>query len=58
MLEGEIMVNKEKLLEMYKKMVTIRKFEEKVSELYAKGFIPGFVHIYIGEESVAVGVCS
>ena len=38
-------------------MVTIRKFEEKVSELYAKGFIPICAYIY-WRESVAVGVCS
>jgi pyruvate dehydrogenase E1 component alpha subunit len=48
----------EKMIELYKNMVTIRRFEEKVSELFAKGAIPGFVHLYIGQEAVAVGVCA
>jgi pyruvate dehydrogenase E1 component alpha subunit len=39
-------------------MCRIRRFEEKVSELFAAGRIPGFVHVYIGEEAVAVGACS
>lgn len=39
-------------------MVTIRKFEEKICNDYAKGLIPGLAHLYIGEEAVAVGVCS
>lgn len=45
-------------LEMYRKMLTIRRFEERVSALFAKGLIPGSVHLYIGEEAVAVGVCA
>lgn len=52
------MIEKDKLIEMYRKMVTIRRFEEKVSKLFAQGSIPGFVHVYIGQEAVAVGVCS
>jgi pyruvate dehydrogenase E1 component alpha subunit len=43
---------------MYRNMCSIRRFEEKVSELFAAGRIPGFVHVYIGEEAVAVGACS
>jgi pyruvate dehydrogenase E1 component alpha subunit len=39
-------------------MFRIRTFEERVSRLYAKSEIPGFVHLYIGEEAVACGVCS
>lgn len=46
------------LVSMYKKMVKIRKFEEKVAELYYQARIPGIVHLYIGEEAVAVGVCT
>ncbi|WP_244269762.1 pyruvate dehydrogenase (acetyl-transferring) E1 component subunit alpha [Caldanaerovirga acetigignens] len=42
---------------MYTKMNKIRKFEERVSELFAQGKILGFVHLYIGEEATAVGVC-
>lgn len=43
---------------MYVSMLRIRKFEERVVELFAQGKIPGFVHSYIGEEAVAVGACS
>jgi pyruvate dehydrogenase E2 component (dihydrolipoamide acetyltransferase) len=39
-------------------MVLIRAFEDKVHELFAQGRIPGFVHLYAGEEAVAVGVIS
>jgi len=39
-------------------MILIRKFEEKVRDLFAAGKIPGFVHLYIGEEAIAVGVAS
>ena len=46
------------LLDLYRKMVEIREFELKVQELYRKGLLPGFVHLYIGEEAVAAGVCS
>ncbi|MBO8168939.1 MAG: pyruvate dehydrogenase (acetyl-transferring) E1 component subunit alpha [Thermoanaerobacteraceae bacterium] len=49
-------LSKERLLELYKKMVTIRQFEENAAELFANGEIPGFVHLYIGEEATAVGV--
>jgi pyruvate dehydrogenase E1 component alpha subunit len=49
---------KEKLTEMLQKMVEIRFFEEKVFELYAQNLVPGTIHLYLGEEAVAVGVCS
>src|SRR5437667_8714087 len=39
-------------------MATIRHFEERVQEEFSKGGIPGFVHLYAGEEAAAVGVCS
>uniref|UniRef100_A0A832EJ73 Thiamine pyrophosphate-dependent dehydrogenase E1 component subunit alpha n=1 Tax=Desulfacinum infernum TaxID=35837 RepID=A0A832EJ73_9BACT len=48
----------EKLLEMYRTMVKIREFETKVQEFFAAGKIPGFVHLYIGEEAVATGTCA
>ena len=47
-----------RFLEMYRKMVTIRTFDQKVVEEFHAGNIPGVVHSYIGEEAVAVGVCS
>ena len=45
-------------LEMYRAMTTIRLFEEHVNELYRGAKMPGLAHLYIGEEAVAVGVCS
>ena len=51
-------VEKEKLQWMYKNMLTIRNFEEKVAELFAAGKCYGFVHLYVGEEAVATGVCA
>jgi pyruvate dehydrogenase E1 component alpha subunit len=49
---------KDKLAEMYEKMLEIRYFEEKVFELYGQNLVPGTIHLYAGEEAVAVGVCS
>jgi pyruvate dehydrogenase E1 component alpha subunit len=43
---------------MYEQMETIRVFEERAGKEFAAGKIPGFVHLYAGEEAVAVGVCS
>lgn len=48
----------EVLIEMYRKMLRIRRFEERVADLFAAGKLPGFVHLYVGQEAVAVGVCS
>jgi 2-oxoisovalerate dehydrogenase E1 component len=45
------------LLEMYRRMVLIRGFEERVSALYRDGEVPGFVHLSIGQEATAVGAC-
>lgn len=47
----------ENLVCMYTKMLEIRRFEERVMELYKDGAIPGVAHLYIGEEAVAVGTC-
>ncbi|MGH3461957.1 MAG: thiamine pyrophosphate-dependent dehydrogenase E1 component subunit alpha [Kribbellaceae bacterium] len=46
------------LLAAYRTMRTIRDFEERVHDEFAGGDIPGFVHLYAGEEASAVGVCS
>jgi len=51
-------LDKRKLVEMYRRMLLIRRFEEKSSELWSQGLLPGLVHLYIGEEAVAVGACS
>jgi TPP-dependent pyruvate/acetoin dehydrogenase alpha subunit len=53
-----IPMEKQDFLTLYKKMLDIRTFEEKVKELYAAGRIPGFLHLSIGQEAVAVGICS
>jgi TPP-dependent pyruvate/acetoin dehydrogenase alpha subunit len=45
-------------IELYTKMLTIRRFEERVVQEFNKGNIPGVVHSYIGEEAIAVGVCA
>ena len=45
------------LLETYRRMALIRAFEERVSDLYRDGEIPGFVHLSIGQEASAVGAC-
>jgi pyruvate dehydrogenase E1 component alpha subunit len=46
------------LLDMYRTMATIRAFDRRAVEEFHAGNIPGVVHAYIGEEAVAVGVCS
>jgi pyruvate dehydrogenase E1 component alpha subunit len=51
-------ISQQLLLDYYKKMLELRLFELKVQELYRNGRLPGFVHLYVGEEAVAVGVCS
>jgi acetoin:2,6-dichlorophenolindophenol oxidoreductase subunit alpha len=51
-------LTKDNALWIYDRMVTIRAFEERVAKLFADGRIPGFVHLYAGEEAVAVGVCA
>jgi len=48
----------EKLLDMYRLMQLARRFDELVIDLYASGQIPGFMHLYVGEEAVAVGACA
>ena len=50
-------VDHELLLNAYRKMLELRLFELKVQELYRNARLPGFVHLYVGEEAVAVGVC-
>jgi pyruvate dehydrogenase E1 component alpha subunit len=53
-----LQLNKEKLGAMYRKLLEIRFFEEKVFDLYNQNLVPGTIHLYIGEEAVAVGVCN
>lgn len=48
----------EQLLSMYERMLLIRRVEERLGADYAAGKLPGAVHLYIGQEAVAVGVCA
>ena len=50
-------LNREALLQAYRTMRTIRDFEERVHVDFATGEIPGFVHLYAGEEASATGIC-
>jgi TPP-dependent pyruvate/acetoin dehydrogenase alpha subunit len=50
-------VDVQKLVHMYRQMLAIRLFEERVNDLYTRALMPGLAHLYIGEEAVAVGVC-
>jgi pyruvate dehydrogenase E1 component alpha subunit len=51
-------ISKDKLLWIYERMQLIRAFENRVKVEFGKGKIPGFVHLYAGEEAVAVGICA
>jgi TPP-dependent pyruvate/acetoin dehydrogenase alpha subunit len=44
-------------LEMYRRMVLIRRFEDTIYDAYSRGIMPGLAHLYTGQEAVAVGVC-
>jgi len=46
---------KAELLDLLRQMMLIRRFEEKAAEMYARGRIAGFLHLYIGQEATAVG---
>jgi pyruvate dehydrogenase E1 component alpha subunit len=51
-------IEKETLVYMYRKMLEIRRFEEKVWDLFGRNLVPGTLHLYMGEEATAVGVCA
>ena len=51
-------LDRDEVLELYRRMVLIRRFEERAAQLRAAGLIPGFLHPSIGQEAVAVGVCA
>ncbi|MBM3774019.1 MAG: thiamine pyrophosphate-dependent dehydrogenase E1 component subunit alpha [Acidobacteria bacterium] len=46
------------MLALYRRMLELREFELKVQEVFRAGELPGFVHLYVGEEAVAAGVCA
>ena len=50
--------SKDTVLSLYRGMVEIREFELKAREIFRSGQMPGFIHVYVGQEAVAVGVCA
>ncbi|MEI6500099.1 MAG: thiamine pyrophosphate-dependent enzyme, partial [Armatimonadota bacterium] len=51
-------LSSEQRLRMYRQMLLIRRFEERVNRLFLEGRMPGTLHLYIGQEACAVGVCT
>ncbi len=51
-------LDKDQVVQLYEKMLLIRRFEEQCGRLYMQGKIHGFLHLYIGEEAIAVGAIS
>jgi pyruvate dehydrogenase E1 component alpha subunit len=51
-------IPRDTLVLMYERMLKIRHFEDRVKDLFAAGEMPGFVHLYLGQEAVAVGACA
>ena len=51
-------VTRELVLDLHRRMVRIRRFEERAGKLVESGDMPGFLHLYVGQEAVAAGVCS
>ncbi len=55
---GEPIFETHTLLGLYEQMLLIRRFELTAQDVYKKGEMPGFIHLYVGEEATAVGVCA
>ena len=53
----ELLMAADELLHAFSQMTTIRRFEDTVWEIYRRGEMPGFAHLSVGQEAVAVGVC-
>jgi pyruvate/2-oxoglutarate/acetoin dehydrogenase E1 component/TPP-dependent pyruvate/acetoin dehydrogenase alpha subunit len=53
-----VSVSTEKLLEIHASMARIRAFEERMREMFLASRLPGFVHLYVGEEAIASGICA
>jgi pyruvate dehydrogenase E1 component alpha subunit len=51
-------IPRDTLVLMFERMLKIRHFEDRVKDLFAAGEMPGFVHLYLGQEAVAVGACA
>lgn len=57
MIANSVSLTKDELVQMYRTMIRIRRFEESAIDYFKKGFVIGNMHMYIGEEAVATGVC-
>lgn len=57
-LDDVMPVTRELVLDLHRRMVRIRRFEERAGKLVESGDMPGFLHLYVGQEAVAAGVCS
>jgi len=55
--ESVARIGVDRLMRMYRQMVSIREFEEHANDLYLRALMPGLTHLYEGEEAVAVGIC-
>jgi len=55
--ETDATIGVDRWLRVYRRMVSIRRFEEQVNDLYTRALMPGLAHLYIGEEAVAGGIC-
>src|ERR1700733_7233911 len=51
-------LDRDLITSLYRNMVLIREFELKAREVFRTGRMPGFIHVYVGEEAVATGVCA
>ena len=51
-------LDRDVLLDLHRQMLLLRRFEEAAARTYREGKIPGFIHLYIGEEAIATGVCA
>jgi pyruvate dehydrogenase E1 component alpha subunit len=51
-------LDRDRLIDLYRKMVTIREFEEQARDLYTRATIGGILHLSVGQEAVAAGVCA
>ncbi len=51
-------IDARELVRLYEQMQLIRRFELTAQDVYRKGEMPGFIHLYVGEEATAVGVCA
>ena len=56
MSDNTLILSKDQLLQAYRMMKTIREFEERVHVEFATGDLPGFVHLYAGEEAAGTGI--